>query len=77
MAERTVTIKECDRYQCRKRAGVASVTVVLTMGNDEPTTYVGDLCPYHQKQLFSKVGQMFKNTKPDERAAEMRPAGKE
>lgn len=60
MAERTITIKECDRLTCRKRKGVAAVEVVVQFpGEPEPSVYRGDLCPYHIEQLKGKITSMF------------------
>ncbi len=67
MVTRSIEIMECDRLDCRKRKGVASIEVQINgltgEGLPQPVIYKGDLCPYHQSQLINKSYDMFKNTK--------------
>ncbi len=64
MTKETKEVRECDRLQCRKRRGVAAVSVSIAQPDTEPegglaVLLEGDLCPYHYKQLVEKAKVMF------------------
>lgn len=79
MAERKMTIRECDRLECRHRRGVRQVEVVLTIrpegdlplvatgpiatGMPEIIKAAGELCPIHLEMAKAQIAGWFTNQK--------------